>query len=155
MQKSEKPLIPYNETFHINLSSECLFGWETKQYDRIVASICRGIELGDEFPPVGVYCVNPCVYELSGTRIKYRTPQGVLLTDIGGHHRAVAHYIMGKPLLAISKPREKWLKPAFIDSDVRVDERWCTHDITNSTFMDTAPELIEQFREKGFMYRDV
>jgi hypothetical protein len=141
------------DEFFLDLLQNKLYGWETSQHDRIVASICKGIELGDYFPPVGVHYVGENIYELSGARLNFRSPSGQLITDIGGHHRAVAHYIMNVPLKCVFAPRQTFLRPEYLSGSL--DERWCTHDISQSTFMETSLDYIEKLKQKGFMYRDV
>jgi hypothetical protein len=74
--------------FELDLHKIDLYCFESSKTDYFVASICSGIEHGDVFRPVRV------------------SPQGngsFRLADLadGGHHRAVAHYIMDKPLACV------------------------------------------------------
>ena len=80
------------ETF-LDLDKNELLGWEAEKEDLVVDAIIRGIDQGDQFPPVHVnrigenrYCLDPC-HEFQDTGI-----------SDGGHNRAVGHYIAGVPL---------------------------------------------------------
>lgn len=77
---------------HLNLEQIMLYGYQSSVSDLKVDAIIRGIEAGDIFPPVFVRRRNDHEYELG------------LFEDLddrenyGGHHRAVAHYLMDAPL---------------------------------------------------------
>ena len=79
------------EIFYLDWNKHTLFGWETVKSDLVVDAIVRGIEAGDEFPPVHVHQGEKGYY-LSPLR---ETSHG--WTD-GGHNRAVGHYIARQPL---------------------------------------------------------
>lgn len=78
--------------FYLDWNVHQLFGWERQKSDLVIDAIIRGIEAGDDFPPVYVYpageqgfYISPWLENLPGW------------AD-GGHNRAVGHYIMRKPL---------------------------------------------------------
>ena len=75
----------------LDLNHQTLFGWESEKSDLVIDSIIRGIEAGDEFPPVPVHEENGKYY-LSPLR---ETPDGI---SDAGHYRAIGHYIANKPL---------------------------------------------------------
>lgn len=76
---------------YLDLDSVELFGWETDKSDLLVDAICRGIELGDEFPPVPVH-------EIEGKYYLSMIRDDPIGRSDGGHYRSVGHYIMKKPL---------------------------------------------------------
>ena len=96
-----------NNTFFLDLDREDLFGFERERNPYILQSIQRGIDAGDAFPPVRVLLVHPkkgffsCsaasqpTYFLEKNSPQYRLGR----RPEGGHHRAFAHWILGKPLL--------------------------------------------------------
>lgn len=70
-----------------------LYGWERYKSKTLVDSILRGIEAGDAFPPVPVVQCED-FYSLDMFAYDARFPQSTLF--IGGHTRAIAHYIAEK-----------------------------------------------------------
>lgn len=82
------------ETFHIDLHKTKLFGYQPTVTLSVICSIMKGIRAGDLFEPVIVSRYGERDYRLETIR---RFPED-LLPD-GGHHRSIAHYVFGKPLL--------------------------------------------------------
>ena len=80
------------EIIFINWDIHTLFGWENEKSDLVIDAIIRGIEAGDNFPPVPVHKKGDSVFYLSPLR---ETPDG--LPD-AGHYRAIGHYITNTPL---------------------------------------------------------
>lgn len=73
----------------LDLNKVKLFGTENKKSDRVIEAVSKGIEMGDIFPPVPVCQVGDDEFELLESNYG------------GGHHRAIGHYIVGKPLWCI------------------------------------------------------
>lgn len=73
------------ETTFLDLGKIELYGWETIKNTMLIDSIVRGIETGDDFPAVPVNKIGDMEYWLAVGRD-------------GGHKRAMAHYIAGRPL---------------------------------------------------------
>ena len=67
----------------MDLNSATLYGQEPRKNAFVIDSLVKGIEAGDSFPPVPIELVG-----LQEYRIIWQ-----------GHHRAVAHYIAGVPLV--------------------------------------------------------
>jgi len=91
-----------NHELYLDLSWESLVGWQSEIGDLSVDAICRGIEEGDEFPPVSVVALEDGSYSLDLTKLD--PDIGGRFLD-GGHARAVAHYIMNEPLKCILNPK--------------------------------------------------
>ncbi|MBI4177631.1 MAG: hypothetical protein HY516_04685 [Candidatus Aenigmarchaeota archaeon] len=83
--KVEPPTVMTGETNFLDLNEVELYGWETFKNAMLIDSMVRGIEAGDDFPPVHVNRFSDTEYRLTVSRD-------------GGHKRAVAHYITGRPL---------------------------------------------------------
>ncbi len=77
---------------YLDLRKVKLYGFHKSISDLKVDAILRGIEMGDEFPPVLVKKKSDLEYEL-GAVVDYEDED-----NCGGHHRAVAHYIANVPL---------------------------------------------------------
>lgn len=77
---------------YLNLEFVTLYGFENGNSDIVIDSIIKGIENGDEFPPVFVVRFPDNSYRI----VAETDPLDD--TNYGGHHRAIAHYIAGKPL---------------------------------------------------------
>lgn len=97
-----------------------------------IDAIMRGIELGDDIPPVHVIKVSAGQYELTlnGTNDD---------ENVGGHHRAVAHYLANEPL------------PAIIESDHGLFCIHCRYFVGEITFYDNFNEY--QIRKQLSFYR--
>jgi len=80
--------------FYLDWNTQKLFGSENCKSDMVIDSIIRGIEAGDNFPPVSVYADPkvPNMFYISNASRDSRRP-----TD-GGHYRALGHYIADTPL---------------------------------------------------------
>jgi hypothetical protein len=74
-----------------------LYGFEHRKNKEILESMIFGIENGDTFPPVPVKKISESVYWLSADILDKNTYSNSTYLD-GGHHRALAHYIVGEPL---------------------------------------------------------
>jgi hypothetical protein len=82
------------EIVEIDLNQEDLFGWESRKSDLVIDALVRAIESGAKIPPIYVYSTERGFFlapAIEDTRVR--------LSD-GGHNRAVAHFIAGKPLKA-------------------------------------------------------
>ena len=79
----------------LNLEFVTLYGFERYKSARRIESIIKGIEAGDDFPPVFVERFPKNEYGIVRFVDEYDN------TNYGGHNRAVAHYIEGKPLKCI------------------------------------------------------
>lgn len=102
-----------DEITFLDLGKIELYGWETMKSDRMVDALVRGIEAGDDFPPVRVNKISDTVYWLA-------------LNHDGGHRRAAAHYIAGKPLKVVIEPLPSGLgisHPYPIKEIVLIDDR--------------------------------
>ncbi len=77
---------------YLDLRKVNVYGFQESFYDLKVEAILRGIEAGDDFPPVIVKQRNEFEYELVSFW-DYEDED-----NYGGHHRAVAHYIANTPL---------------------------------------------------------
>ena len=89
-----------NHIFYLDWDSQKLFGWENRKSDLVIDAIIRSIEAGDDFPAVPVHQDQEdySKFYISPLReCSARFLNGEHLSD-GGHHRAVGHYIAGKPL---------------------------------------------------------
>lgn len=84
------------EEVFLDLEKVTLIGFERYKSDRVVNYYVTRIEAGDEFPAVKVYKINDTTYQLT-TLPKEGYPDDGYDMD-GGHLRAVAHYLAGKPL---------------------------------------------------------
>ncbi len=73
------------EIIYLDLGRVELSGWETFKNAMLIDSLVKGIEMGDEFPPAHVNKFDETHYRLAVSRD-------------GGHKRAAAHYVTGKPL---------------------------------------------------------
>lgn len=87
------------DEFWLDLSGVPLFGWEDVKSLAIARIYQNRIRSGADFPPVPVARF-PYGFQL----VPYAVNE-FGLTD-GGHHRAVAHYIEGKPLNCRLVPNE-------------------------------------------------
>ncbi len=85
----------------LDLEKVTLIGFERYKSDRVVEYSMGRIEAGDEFPAVKVYKIDDTTYQLT-TLPKEGFPDDGYDMD-GGHLRAVAHYLAGKPLRCIIK----------------------------------------------------
>lgn len=96
-----------NETY-IDLRKVRLYGWEGQKSDLAIGSFLEGIEAGDIFPPVKV--------SRSGRKTYWIMP-----SEDGGHHRAVAHYLSGKPLRCevINNQKVEMKRPVLV-SEIRI-----------------------------------
>ena len=95
------PFLHDRQTFDLDWDSQQLFGWEKSKSDLVIESIIKGIEAGDDFPPVPVFSTHPrsSVFYLT-TRV---SGEHGAQAD-GGHYRAAGHYILNKPLKCILIP---------------------------------------------------
>lgn len=84
------------EEVFLDLEKVTLIGFERHKSDRVVGHYVGRIEAGDEFPAVKVYKIDDSTYQLT-TLPKEGYPDDGYDMD-GGHLRAVAHYLAGKPL---------------------------------------------------------
>ena len=80
------------DIFWLDWETQELFGWETEKSDLCVDALIKGIEAGDDFPPVPVCGGNGNTFFIAD----YRKGGDAVIQ--GGHTRAAAHYIEGKPL---------------------------------------------------------
>ena len=84
----------------LDLDKVEIYGFEDFKDVYNIAQMVRNIESGAEFPPVYVAKINDTKYVLSGYRNLDK--DGRLIYDnYGGHHRALAHWIAGKPLKCV------------------------------------------------------
>ncbi len=90
------------EIFFIDLNKVDLIGWERIKSIEVIDYLVQRIYAGDEFPPVPVSQVDDTTFHL----YSYLAIRKNELVD-GGHHRAVAHYIAGKPLKVVLYSRRK------------------------------------------------
>jgi len=86
-------LVFEDDFVYLDLSKVELWGWEHEKSDKVIDSIVRGIELGDDFPVVYVEQIDEATYQLT----TMRDPDDPTI-NIGGHTRAVGHFIAGKRL---------------------------------------------------------
>ncbi len=112
--------------FHLNLNKEEIFGFERERNPYILRSIDQGIDAGDTFPAVRVLLVHPQkgffsrkssptpVYFIEKHGLDYRRGR----RSEGGHHRAFAHWIRGKPLLC-ELVGEVQGSPYFFAADIK------------------------------------
>lgn len=87
------------EIIYLDLNRVNLWCFERYKEAYTVDSMVRGIELGDDFPPVLVYRIDDWNYELTNTQVGEN--------NLGGHYRAIAHYIANQKLkcmITSSKP---------------------------------------------------
>ena len=82
------------ERIDLDLRTVDLYGWERGKCLEKVCSLVKGIIMGDEFPLVPIRR-DENIFVLSN------------ITD-GGHHRAVAHYLVGEPLRCLVNDEEHW-----------------------------------------------
>ena len=54
------------EIIFINWDIHTLFGWENEKSDLVIDAIIRGIEAGDNFPPVPVHKKGDSVFYCAG-----------------------------------------------------------------------------------------
>ena len=88
----------------LDLHQTVLYGWERKKNPYTIESICKGIYDGDTFPPVPVVLAYPSFlgFPVAGEPSYYIddcTFREYEDTVAGGHHRAYAHWLLGKALL--------------------------------------------------------
>ncbi|MBS3128230.1 hypothetical protein J4410_03735 [Candidatus Woesearchaeota archaeon] len=86
------------------LENIVLLGWQNRIYDRILASMRRGIQAGDTFPAVPVCQLDRRTYILIPM---YPSPDVNNITD-GGHHRARSHLLEGRKLLVTVYGLSDW-----------------------------------------------
>ena len=81
----------------LDLDKVELYGFEKFKHVKVIANMVREIEAEADFPPVYVAKLENKKYALSGY---YDEVERTLRGDdnYGGHHRALAHWIAGKPL---------------------------------------------------------
>jgi hypothetical protein len=85
-----------NGIFYLDWDSYKLFGWEPNKLGIYIASLVKGVDAGDEFPPVEVMVDEHCpkvVYLAGKSRLAHLDG-----TVDGGHKRGLAHRIAGKLL---------------------------------------------------------
>jgi len=101
---------------YLNLNQVQLFGFESKKSDKIIDSMVRGIEAGDEFPAVPVKQFDDISFTLS----RFPAEEHAYITD-GGHNRAIAHYIANKPLkvIILDTTNHLW-EPWMAREDIRI-----------------------------------
>lgn len=80
--------------FYLDWNTQELFGWENNKSDLVIDSIIRGIEAGDDFPPVPVHRDKEKSNRFYISPLREISP---LFSD-AGHYRALGHYIADKPL---------------------------------------------------------
>jgi hypothetical protein len=78
---------------YLDLRKNDLYGWEHSKNKLLVNAIKRGIRKKDKFPAVSIYKTIENKFYISQEKILEEFD----LVD-GGHHRAIAHYQMKKPL---------------------------------------------------------
>jgi hypothetical protein len=82
--------------FYLYWTINRLYGWEKTKSEQAIDAIVRGIDAGDDFPPVPVLqdTMNPFKFYLFDIESfdKYLE---------GGHTRALGHYIVNKPLKCV------------------------------------------------------
>jgi len=88
--------------FYLDWNIHRLFGYENYKSDKVIDSIIRGIEAGDDFPAVQIH-------QDVGIKNKFYISPIIIHPDMfadGGHFRALGHYIANKPLKCelLSKP---------------------------------------------------
>jgi hypothetical protein len=81
-----------DKIFYLDWTKHELYGWEAKKSGSAVDAIIRGIERGDDFPPVTVHEGEKNKFYISPLR---EASNGYV---DGGHHRALGHYELRKPL---------------------------------------------------------
>lgn len=111
----------------LDLDHFILKGWEPEKSIETVAAIIEGIKQGDPIPAVFVYRESQRVYKLAfGHKDIIDSPRTKLKRTLtGGHNRAVAHFIEGKPLRAIvlpGKPKRLPYKKVYGYDWLRVEE---------------------------------
>ena len=84
------------EIIYLDLNRVTLIGFQRNVSDLRIEVLVNGIEAGNDIPPVRVYRINESLYQLT---MLNRSDCGC--GKDGGHHRAVAHYILNKPLKCI------------------------------------------------------
>ena len=82
------------EIIWLDLNKVNIFGFEMEKDIATVARMVRNVESGADFPPVYVTKIDDKNYILSGYEVSEEN-------NYGGHHRALAHWIVGKPLKCI------------------------------------------------------
>lgn len=110
---------------HLDLGNEALYtSWQTKVYDRLVDSIIKGIWKDDIFEPVHVFPLLGGGFDLPPN----------------GHHRAVAHYIVGAPL------------PVTIDDESFFfsDQSWPISELVMETM---TKKHFDQIKHQNHLYR--
>ena len=80
----------------LNFKEDLLLGWELEHNFDAVASLVKALELGAQIPPVKVLSTDLTKFTLSRDFTKLNSKQKEY--PDGGHRRAIAHYIIGKPL---------------------------------------------------------
>ncbi|MDP3733979.1 MAG: hypothetical protein Q8R37_02010 [Nanoarchaeota archaeon] len=75
------------DLIYLDLNAVQLYGSQSAVETNCVNALSQGIELGDTMPPVHVVKINPERYELTLKGLDFYKE------NLGGHHRAVAHYI--------------------------------------------------------------
>ena len=115
-------------TFPLHLSKVRLYGFQKEVSDLCIQAYILGIEMGDRFPPVGVFKLNDRAYQIA---------------NLGGHKRAIAHYIAGVPL------------ECFLVSEL-IEIRHST-DIKNIVIVDDASvgDIYRRRLEKDPNVRDI
>lgn len=84
------------EEVFLDLDNVTLIGFERYKSDRVVDFYVGRIEAGDVFPAVKVYKIDDNTYQLTTLPKEGCDDDGYDMD--GGHLRAVAHYVAGKPL---------------------------------------------------------
>jgi hypothetical protein len=120
------------ETFLLDLEKVVLLGFQTFPYgndkreipcvsDRHVSQFVESIEQGASFPPVVVYQEDTSLY-----RLTFRYLPDKKRFD-GGHHRAVAHYIVGVPLQCRFRNTQDIVPTILVpekDGSRNIDQAW-------------------------------
>jgi hypothetical protein len=100
--------MPYQK---LDLEKVTLYGWEPVKSVKKIAKMVEGVLLGEEIPPVQILNTSQGLI-LDPFHI---INQGSIALADGGHNRALAHYILGVPLMArimnSNRPHKRRLIP--------------------------------------------
>ncbi len=89
--EQNKPLD--GQIMDLDFNKVTLYGWERKKSAQVIDAIIKGIENGDDIPPVRIRQIDENSFEIIG--------------GDGGHYRAIARYITSTPLKVILTPEER------------------------------------------------
>ncbi|MBI5065625.1 hypothetical protein HZA97_05295 [Candidatus Woesearchaeota archaeon] len=90
------------ELLWLDLGQVTLYGYENGNSEEKINSIMRGIELGDDFPPVFVRRVSENEYIIDSGFDPFDDK------NCGGHHRAIAYHRKRKSLKCLLVGNHVW-----------------------------------------------